>query len=83
VLLYGEWVEENVLARVAHRQYVFTVPRLLRPLFARQRVSACAELQRVTGCASGAIEVPIFFLVGEGLCELLRCEPAASAGGRT
>ena len=37
VILYGEWVEENVLAPVAHRQYVFTVPRLLRPIFSRQR----------------------------------------------
>ena len=37
VLLYGEWVEETVLAPVAHRQYVFTVPRLLRPLFSRRR----------------------------------------------
>jgi len=36
-LLYGEWVEEIVLAPVAHRHYVFTVPRLLRPLFARRR----------------------------------------------
>ena len=37
VLLYGEWVEENVLEPVAHRQYVFTVPRLLRPIFGRRR----------------------------------------------
>lgn len=37
VLLYGEWVEQNVLAPVAHRQYVFTVPRLLRPIFGRHR----------------------------------------------
>ncbi len=37
VLLYGEWVEANVLAPVAHRQYVFTVPKLLRPAFGRQR----------------------------------------------
>ena len=29
VLLYGEWVEEHVLAPVPHRRYVFTVPRLL------------------------------------------------------
>jgi hypothetical protein len=35
--LYGEWVEENVLEPVAHRQYVFTVPRLLRPIFGRHR----------------------------------------------
>ncbi len=37
VLLYGEWVETNVLAPVAHRQYVFTVPKLLRPVFGRHR----------------------------------------------
>jgi len=37
VLLYSEWVEQNVLEPVAHRQYVFTVPRLLRPIFGRHR----------------------------------------------
>jgi len=37
VLLYAEWVEANVLAPVAHRQYVFTVAKLLRPVFGRQR----------------------------------------------
>lgn len=37
VLLYGEWVEEHVLEAVPHRQYVLTVPRLLRPLFGRHR----------------------------------------------
>jgi transposase-like protein len=38
VLAYGEWVESNVLAPVPHRQYVFTLPRLLRPISARRRV---------------------------------------------
>ncbi len=38
MLRYGEWVEDNVLEPVAHRQYVFTVPRLLRPIFGRHRV---------------------------------------------
>ncbi|MBI5908935.1 MAG: transposase zinc-binding domain-containing protein [Betaproteobacteria bacterium] len=37
VLAYGDWVEENVLASVPHRQYVFTVPRILRPIFSRRR----------------------------------------------
>jgi len=37
VLVYGEWLEENVLEPAAHRQYVFTVPRLLRPIFAQHR----------------------------------------------
>ena len=31
MLLYREWVEENVLEPAPHRQYVFTLPRLLRP----------------------------------------------------
>ncbi len=37
VLAYGEWVEANVLAPVPHRQYVFTIPRVLRPIFSRRR----------------------------------------------
>ena len=37
MLAYGDWVEANVLAPVPHRQYVFTIPRLLRPMFARRR----------------------------------------------
>ena len=37
MLAYGDWVEENVLAPVPHRQYVFTVPRMLRPIFSRRR----------------------------------------------
>ena len=37
VLLYGEWVEANVLEPVPHRQYVFTLPKLLRPVFGRYR----------------------------------------------
>jgi hypothetical protein len=37
VLAYGEWVETSVLSPVPHRQYVFTVPRLLRPIFSRKR----------------------------------------------
>ena len=46
VLLYGEWVEETVLAPVPHRQYVFTLPRLVRHLFARHR-SWLGELCRI------------------------------------
>ncbi len=38
MLLYGEWIEQNVLAPVAHRQYVFTLPRRLRTIFSRQPI---------------------------------------------
>jgi hypothetical protein len=37
VLLYGEWVEQHVLAPAPHQQHVFTVPRLLHPMFGRHR----------------------------------------------
>jgi hypothetical protein len=33
VLAYGEWVDETILAPVPHRQYVLTVPKMLRPIF--------------------------------------------------
>jgi hypothetical protein len=47
MLIYGEWVEEEVLAPVPHRQYVFTVPKLLRGAFhQRHRVG---ELCRIVG----------------------------------
>ena len=57
VLAYGEWVEANVLAPVPHRQYVFTVPRVLRPLFARRRAllgKLCNIVERLFArfCAS-------------------------------
>ena len=31
--VYGEWIQEEVLAPVPHRQYVFNLPKLLRPFF--------------------------------------------------
>jgi hypothetical protein len=46
VLTYGDWVESSVLRPVPHRQYVFTVPRLLRPFFAYRR-SLLGELCRI------------------------------------
>ncbi|WP_177419309.1 transposase zinc-binding domain-containing protein [endosymbiont of Lamellibrachia barhami] len=40
MLAYGEWVEDEVLNPVPHRQYVFTLPKLLRPHFhLRRRLS--------------------------------------------
>ena len=32
-IAYGEWVEQCVLRPVPHRQYAFTVPKLVRPFF--------------------------------------------------
>ncbi len=37
ILAYGEWLENNVLAPVPHRQYVFALPKLIRPFFRHRR----------------------------------------------
>jgi hypothetical protein len=46
VLAYCDWVEGSVLRQVPHRQYVFTVPKLIRPFFAYRR-SLLGELCRL------------------------------------
>ncbi|MGH6693618.1 MAG: transposase [Gammaproteobacteria bacterium] len=47
VLLYGEWVEENVLAPAPHRQYVLTLPRLVRHIFVARRRRWLEEICRI------------------------------------
>ena len=60
VLAYGEWVEANVLAPVPHRQYVFTVPRLLRSPIPRKLLEssfrkAVLDLLRGEGLVSDLV----------------------------
>jgi hypothetical protein len=62
-LLWAEWLRGEVLAEVAHRHVVLTIPHLLRPLFRRRRellkelaragAEAVQELVRLT-CGSDA-----------------------------
>jgi len=62
-LLWAEWLRDEVLAAVAHRHVVLTIPRLLRPLFRRRRelltelaragAEAVQQLVRLT-CGSDA-----------------------------
>ncbi len=47
MLIYGEWVEEEVLAPVPHRQYVFTVPKVIRGAFHQRH--RLGELCRIVG----------------------------------
>ena len=47
MLVYGEWVQEAVLAPVPHRQFVFTLPKLLRPYFHHR--AYLGELCRMIG----------------------------------
>jgi hypothetical protein len=31
--MFGEWITEKILYPLPHRQYVFTLPKMLRPYF--------------------------------------------------
>ena len=47
VLMFGEWIIEEILYALPHRQYIFTVPKMLRPHFRFDRkllgkLSQCA-----------------------------------------
>jgi len=52
VLQFGDWVAEGVLAAVPHRQYVFTVPKMLRVYFRRDR----RLLGKLSQCAADALK---------------------------
>lgn len=81
VLAYGDWVEQNVLARVPHRQYVFTVPRILRPFFARRRRllgKLCQIVERLLAQAyagAGAGSRPGLILFVQTFGDLLTFNP--------
>jgi hypothetical protein len=53
-LLWAEWLCEDVLAKVAHRHVVLTIPRLLRPLFRRRR-ELLTELGRAAAEATSEL----------------------------
>ena len=56
MLAYGEWVEEHVLAPVPHRQYVFALPKLLRPWFRHDR-ARLGRLCQLVAVDTDAIDV--------------------------
>ena len=65
VAAFVEWVTEAVLEAVDHRQYVWTIPRVLRPAFRKDRkllgqLSRCAwiSLRQSAEAALGKGSVP-------------------------
>ena len=56
-LIWSDWVMENVVKNVPHRQWVFTIPKILRKLFYKDRtllggMADCARdtLKELFGC---------------------------------
>jgi hypothetical protein len=62
MLAYGEWLEQNLLARVPHRQYVFALPKLLRPFF-RYRRRYLGELCRLV---AGLLQIGVRAMAPHG-----------------
>ncbi len=75
VLMFGEWITEEILYPLPHRQYVFTIPKMLRPYFRFDRkllgkLSRCAHqslkeffrttLNRPDGIPGAVISVQTF-----------------------
>ncbi len=52
VLMFGEWITEEILYALPHRQYVFTVPKMLRPHFRFDR----KLLGKLSQCAYQALK---------------------------
>ncbi len=61
VLQFGSWVAEEVLAPVPHRQYVFTIPKMLRIYFRKDR----RLLGKLSQCAAEALKT-LFRAAGKG-----------------
>lgn len=53
VLQSGEWVTEQVLHPIPHRQYVFTIPKILRIYFRKDR----RLLAKLSQCAYACLKV--------------------------
>jgi hypothetical protein len=85
VLAYGDWVEASVLRPVPHRQYVFTVPKLVRPFFACRRSllgEFCRLIARALTQAYGAAlprTHPAFILFVQTFGDLVNFNPHVHA----
>ena len=81
MLAYGEWLEDNVLAPVPHRQYVFALPKLIRPFFRYRRRYLGLLCQLVAGLLKAGFKVmeprgrPAFILYLQTFGDLVTFNP--------
>jgi hypothetical protein len=93
-VLWAEWLRDEVLAEVAHRHVVLTIPRLLRPLFRRRREllrelarSGAEAVQELVRLAYGSDARPGIVVSVATAGDLLQWHPhlhllTTDAGGR-
>jgi hypothetical protein len=81
MLAYGEWLENHVLAPVPHRQYVFALPKLIRPFFRYRRRYLGTLCQLVAGLLKAGFKAtvphgqPAFVLYVQTFGDLVTCNP--------
>jgi len=93
VLLFAEWLDDHVLEEVSHNQYVFTIPKLLRPIFkyhpkdlgllCKSAWQAIKEMSREV--ASDPAALPCVVISVQSYGDSLNLHPhihAIAAGGR-
>ena len=61
VLLFAEWLDMHILEQVSHAQYVFTIPKLLRPIFKyhRRELGLLCKSTETSGKAGGLNREPL------------------------
>jgi len=85
MLAYGEWLENHVLAAVPHRQYVFALPKLIRPFFRERRRYLGALCQLVAGLLKAGLKAmeprgrPAFILYVQTFGDLVTFNPHVDA----
>lgn len=81
MLAYGDWLEGNLLAPVPHRQYVFELPKLIRPFFCYRRRYLGALCQLVAGLLKAGFKAmeprgrPAFILYVQTFGDLVTFNP--------
>ena len=83
---FVEWVTDEVLEPVDHRQYVWTIPRVLRPAFRRDRrllgdLARCAwkTLRQYFQAALGKESVPGAIVAIQSYGDTLNFHPLCGA----
>lgn len=81
MLAYGEWLDDHVHAPVPHRQYVFALPKLIRPFFRYRRPylgALCRIVSRLLKASFKAVEPrgqPAFVLYVQTFGDLVTFNP--------
>lgn len=81
MLAYGEWLESNPPAAVPHRQYVFALPKLIRPFFRYRRRYLGALCQLVAALLKAGFKAiaprgrPAFILYMQTFGDLVTFNP--------